>query len=103
MLGLAGSTSDAIYSLWLAESLGWRPALPHARQVTRSENGAFTAHPRLVVSPDGRLLLIRRGGIWADCFDMGPELRPCSALPRNSRRSFPERSEEIARLLQSHE
>lgn len=104
VLGLDHVPTDSVYSLWQAEGRGWRPAVGPAEELTYSEDGSFTADPRLVVTPDGGRLLIRRGGIWTDCLDIGDVLVPCPSLSPGfaspiSEQDFLARSARIERLI----
>jgi hypothetical protein len=103
MLGVDPVPTDVVYSLWRAEDIGWRPVLGPG-MMTYSEDGSFTADPRLVLTSDGKRLLIRRGGIWTDCFDVGFTLKPCAGLLLGypgSQEDFLPRSAEMERLIQS--
>ena len=45
----------------------WEPA----ETLTWSEDGGFTEDPKLVLVHE-RWLLVRRGGIWTDCYEISP-------------------------------
>jgi hypothetical protein len=68
----------------------WRPHDRHGvvwaletDQMTYSEDGRFTSNAMLVASRDGRRLLVQRGGIWTDCFDVKAELEYCDVQDLN--------------------
>ena len=71
------SLRDAAWSLWrpvdsfpvMLRSLG--------TQISYSEAASWTRDPALILSPDGRYLLVRRGGIWTDCLITEAELAAC--------------------------
>ncbi len=70
--------TDVAFAVWeRADGLHWRPLFTQAADITYSEDGSFTADPRLVVSRDGRHLLLRRGGIWTDCWTIEARPRLC--------------------------
>jgi hypothetical protein len=70
--------TDTVFAVWeQVGGLHWRPLHTRADEITYSEDGSFTDDPRLVVSKDGRYLLVRRGGIWTDCWSIGTSPRPC--------------------------
>ena len=104
VLGLDHVPTDSVYSLWRTEGRGWRPLVNPVEDLTYSEDGSFTADPRLVVTPDGERLLIRRGGIWTDCLDIGDALVPCPSLSPHfaspiTEQDFLARSARIERLI----
>ena len=102
MLTLEPGTTDTIFAVWLEEGWRWRPLFEGVTQVSYSEDGSFTENPALVVSRDGQHLLIRRGGLWTDCWRIGVASSPClpDALPTPVRRSeWFDRSDRIAALV----
>ena len=74
-LSVGPTLTDVTYDLWREERGGllWRriPA-----DLNYSEDGRFIGDERLVLSRDGRRLLVGRGGIWTDCLE-GVDFRPC--------------------------
>lgn len=46
-------------------------------QMTYSEDGRFTSNAKLVATGDGRRVLVQRGGIWTDCFEVEAKLQDC--------------------------
>lgn len=74
-LSVGPTLTDVTYDLWQETQGGllWRriPA-----DLNYSEDGRFTGDERLVLSRDGRRLLVGRGGIWTDCLE-GVDFRPC--------------------------
>ncbi|MEH3147201.1 MAG: hypothetical protein PGN34_18025 [Methylobacterium frigidaeris] len=78
MMTLEPGMTDAIYKLWEPHGWRWRSLFDAARHITYSEDFSFTTDPGVVASADGRHLLIRRGGIWTDCWRVeAAGLRPC--------------------------
>jgi len=89
--------TDTVFAVWeRMDGIRWRPLYAMPGQITYSEDGSFTADPRLVVSDDGRHLLLRRGGIWADCWPIGERPSPCPlGESPSSRDQWLERSRRI--------
>ena len=77
LLTLEPIPTDAVYALWETAGWGWRPVLQSVSEITYSEDGSFTKDPALILTPDGAHLLIRRGGIWADCVVVAKPWRTC--------------------------
>ncbi|MGU3539713.1 hypothetical protein [Methylobacterium sp. A54F] len=99
LMTLEPGLSDTMFALWQPEGLRWRTFLAAARDVTYSEDHAFTESPALVLAPDGRHLLIRRGGIWTDCWRIEKAVpQPClpegAGAPRE-RSAWLDRSDRI--------
>jgi hypothetical protein len=70
--------TDTVFAVWeQVGKLRWRPLHTRADEITYSEDHSFTDDPRLVVSNNGRYLLVRRGGIWTDCWSIGTSPAPC--------------------------
>lgn len=70
--------TDTVFSLWQPHDSYWSIWQEvEAYHLTYSENGDFTWDAKLVVAPEGDRLLVRRGGIWTDCFDVVDEIRNC--------------------------
>jgi len=93
--------TDTVFAVWeQADSLRWRPLYVMPDQITYSEDGSFTTDPRLVVSDNGAYLLLRRGGIWTDCWAIGrsPSLCLAGEVP-STRDEWLERSRRIAAVV----
>lgn len=72
-----GLGSEFAWSIWRPLGrTGFLWAL-ETDQMNSSEDGQFLSNPKLVAIQDGRRLLVRRGGIWTDCFDVGEDLEYC--------------------------
>ena len=102
VLTLEPVPTDAVYALWWVDGIGLRRMLRPVEQITYSEDGSFTDDPALVLTPDGRRLLIRRGGIWTDCVELTDPPRICrnaTEYPSGLREDFLARSEQIAALI----
>lgn len=103
MMTLEPGRTDAIFGLW--EKAGgwvWQAPFDAVSEITYSEDHTFTTDPRLVVTATGRHLLIRRGGIWTDCWAIATSLTPC--LPGEyispvRREDWISRSERIAAIV----
>lgn len=78
MMAIEPGITDTILGLW-EEPIGWfwQTLFKGGIEVTYSEDHSFTTNPRLVITADGRHLLIRRGGIWTDCWTIEARLKPC--------------------------
>lgn len=76
LLGVGPMPTDVDYQLWRSVGPGgvlWE----RAESLTWSEDGQFTQNPQLVLVRE-RWLLVRRGGIWTDCYEITPgELKSC--------------------------
>ncbi|MBU4136055.1 MAG: hypothetical protein KJ690_06530 [Alphaproteobacteria bacterium] len=76
LLGVGPMPTDVDYQLWRSVGPGgvlWE----RAESLTWSEDGGFTRNPRLVLVAE-RWLMVRRGGIWTDCYELTPGgLRSC--------------------------
>ena len=76
LLGIGPMSTDVDYQLW--RSVGpagqlWKPA----GTITWSEDGRFTEDPELVLVHE-RWLMVRRGGIWTDCYEiLANSLKSC--------------------------
>jgi hypothetical protein len=81
MLALEPMPTDTVFSLWEADGWRWRALVEPVVGITYSEDGSFTTDPALLSDPSEKHLLIRRGGIWTDCWSAEPRLTPC--LPSN--------------------
>jgi hypothetical protein len=71
LLGVGPMPTDVDYQLWRSvdpSGLFWE----RTEDLTWSEDGGFTENPRLVLVRD-RWLLVRRGGIWTDCYEIVAE------------------------------
>ncbi|WP_310541941.1 hypothetical protein [Phenylobacterium sp.] len=106
LLGVGPEPSDIVYVLWQSVDrwgVFWRPT---KYDLTYSDDGTQTADPALVVDPNGRRLLVRRGGLWTDCLDIETDIRACaSKVEEPSQRdseSWRARSEDIERLVGLH-
>lgn len=78
MMTIGPGMTDTIFGLW--EKVGgwsWQAPFETADAITYSEDHSFTTNPRLVVTDYGQHLLIRRGGIWTDCWVIATSLNPC--------------------------
>ena len=68
LLGIGPAPTDVDYQLWRSvgsAGLLWKPA----GTLTWSEDGRFTEAPALVLVHE-RWLMVRRGGIWTDCYEI---------------------------------
>ncbi len=76
LLGVGPMPTDVDYQLWRSVGAGgvlWE----RAESLTWSEDGGFTQDPQLVLVR-GRWLMVRRGGIWTDCYEItGDALTSC--------------------------
>lgn len=76
LLGVGPMPTDVDYQLWRSvgpAGLFWEPA----GTLTWSEDGRFTEDPELVLV-HARWLMVRRGGIWTDCYEIvGGALKSC--------------------------
>ncbi|MFD0938840.1 hypothetical protein [Methylobacterium trifolii] len=103
MMTIGPGITDTIFGLW--EKAGWwcwQTPFEAASDITYSEDHSFTSNPRLVVTADGRYLLIRRGGIWTDCWAIVTGLNSCLPGEQNSpdkREDWIDRSERIAGIV----
>jgi hypothetical protein len=79
LLGVGPMPTDVDYQLWRSVGPGgvlWE----RAESLTWSEDGQFTQNPQLVLVHK-RWLMVRRGGIWTDCYEITPgELRSCGGV-----------------------
>lgn len=97
-----GSNLRPYYKLWHAEGSEnpqWQPL----EEITLGlAVGVHQADPRLISSPDGKWLLVRRGGAWTDCIELKPRLRNCPGfddnLPEPESDAWFARSDAIERL-----
>lgn len=96
-----GST-DTICIIWEAEDkeqTKWREL---DVQITYSEDGSWTRDPALIAIADDQHLLVRRGGIWTDCIELGPPVRNCAGTQSYLARYKPDdwirQSDEIERI-----
>ncbi|MFY8143394.1 MAG: hypothetical protein ACOVMT_05885 [Caulobacter sp.] len=69
--------TDVSYSLWVSS-----PGAPFWRRHSRgylsySEDGSYIGDERLHVSANGKRLLVGRGGVWTDCFEINQDFTPC--------------------------
>ena len=73
----ASVITDVSYSLWLSlpGSLVWR-RLGKA-DLSYSEDGSYINDEALVVSANGKRLLVGRGGVWTDCLEITRDFSPC--------------------------
>tara|TARA_R110002124_G_scaffold218613_3_gene384480 strand:- start:720 stop:1427 length:708 start_codon:yes stop_codon:yes gene_type:complete len=70
LLGVGPTPTDVTYQLWRSVGSGgllWE----QAEVLTWSEDGRFTEDPKLVLVHE-RWLMVRRGGIWTDCYEITP-------------------------------
>lgn len=68
LLGVGPMPTDVDYQLWQSVGPGgvvWE----RAETLTWSEDGRFTQDPQLVLVRE-RWLMVRRGGIWTDCYEI---------------------------------
>lgn len=76
LLGVGPMPTDVDYQLWRSVGPGgvlWE----RAEILTWSEDGQFTQNPQLVLVRE-RWLMVRRGGLWTDCYEITPgELKSC--------------------------
>lgn len=73
----AAVITDVSYSLWTSSPGApfWRR---HAKgDLSYSEDGSYISDERLRVSANGRRLLVGRGGVWTDCFEIAQDFAPC--------------------------
>ncbi|QRM28238.1 hypothetical protein [Microvirga sp. VF16] len=103
MLGIESIPTDVVYRLWQAEDrygLVWRKLSDI--QLTYSEDGSWTDDPALIATPDGKRVLIRRGGIWTDCLEATQEFKQCpgvhGALDWTRPTEWLQQSEQIASI-----
>lgn len=79
LLGVGPMPTDVDYQLWRSVGPGgvlWE----RAESLTWAEDGQFTRNPRLVLVRE-HWLMVRRGGIWTDCYEITPgELRSCGGI-----------------------
>jgi hypothetical protein len=70
LLGVGPMPTDVDYQLWRSVGPGgvfWE----RSETLTWSEDGQFTRDPQLVLVNE-RWLMVRRGGIWTDCYEITP-------------------------------
>ena len=102
-LVIAPVPTDTVYDLWVDSG-------PFSQRVDTelgySEDGRFVGDERLVLSRDGRRLLVGRGGIWTDCLTVAATFAPCELgleHPLSDQPDFEKKmranSAEIAKLL----
>lgn len=96
------SLKNAAWSLWrtvdsfpmMLRSLG--------TQISYSEDLSWTHDPALILSPDGRYLLVHRGGIWTDCLVVENKMSACldtvSSLDWQKPEEWIRRSERIEEM-----
>lgn len=107
LMTLEPGFTDTSFRLWWPDGWRWKAVFDAGDQITYSEDGSFTSDPRLVLARDGRHLMIRRGGIWTDCWMIQPEMTsseptPCLAGEGNSpgsRSAWLDRSDRIAAAI----
>lgn len=107
MMTLEPVFTDTIFALWWPDGWRWQAVFDAGHQITYSEDGSFTANPRLVLSQDGRHLMIHRGGIWTDCWSIPAEMTPSEPTPclagqnhsPGRRREWLDRSDRIAAAI----
>ena len=79
LFGVGAMPTDVDYQLWKSVGPGgvfWRKA----EDLTWSEDGGFTEDPQLVLVKE-RWLMVRRGGIWTDCYEVtAAGLNPCGGI-----------------------
>lgn len=85
--GLADGRTFLLAQFPTIQDDAWAIWRPHDRlgivwtlatdQMTYSEDGRFTSNAKLVSTENGRRLLVQRGGIWTDCFDVDTNLEYC--------------------------
>jgi hypothetical protein len=103
MMTIEPGMTDTIFGLW--EKVGvwsWQAPFEAVSEITYSEDHSFTTDPRLVITDNSQYLLIRRGGIWTDCWAITTSLSPCLAGEYNSpekREDWISRSERIAAIV----
>jgi hypothetical protein len=103
MMTIEPGMTDTIFGLW--EKVGgwsWQAPFEAVSEITYSEDHSFTTDPRLVVTANGQHLLIRRGGIWTDCWAIATSLNPCLPGEYNSPDKWEDwisRSERIAAIV----
>lgn len=98
MMTIEPGTTDTIFALLLKDGWRWRPLFTGGTEVSYSEDGSFTEKPALVLTPGERHILIRRGGIWTDCWRVGGTLQPClrdSAYVPDTHSAWLDRSDRI--------
>lgn len=64
--------TDTVYDLWHTaepDELIWRRLVGEGA-LNYSEDGSFTENPRLLLSGNERILVLERGGIYADAIDL---------------------------------
>ena len=73
----AAVITDVSYSVWISSpgSIFWRR--PPNTNLSYSEDGGYINDERLVVSANGKRLLVGRGGVWADCLEITKDFTPC--------------------------
>ena len=103
MMTIEPGMTDTIFGLWeKAGGWSWKAPFEAVSEITYSEDHSFTTDPRLVVTANGQHLLIRRGGIWTDCWAIATTLNPCLPGEYNSpdkREDWISRSERIAAIV----
>lgn len=80
-LGETGTVwSDRSYDLWQEDAHGllWRRI---AVTLSGSRDGSFTGGEDLILSADGRSLLVLRGGYLTDCVSVGRAFAACNDVP----------------------
>ncbi|MCB5176384.1 hypothetical protein [Microvirga lenta] len=81
MLAIEPVPTDAVYNVWQSEdSFGLVWSRLRDVSLTYSEDGSWTEDPALVLTPNGKRLLVRRGGIWTDCLETTPGLEHCPGV-----------------------
>ncbi|MGF3027399.1 hypothetical protein ACQVP2_31905 [Methylobacterium aquaticum] len=78
MMTLEPVLTDTVLDLWEPHGWRWRSFL-NGGNATYSEDGSFTDAPLLVLAKDGRHLMVRRGGIWTDCWTTEAKPRSCAS------------------------
>ncbi|MBF9195317.1 hypothetical protein [Microvirga terrestris] len=103
MLGIQPVPTDEVYDLWQAKDargLVWQNLSDVS--LSYSEDGSWTKDPALVATPDGKHLLVRRGGIWTDCLVIAERLNACpgvsSTLDWTKPAEWLEQSDHIVRI-----
>lgn len=81
MMTLEPGFTDTSFGLWRPDGWRWQAVFDAGYQITYSEDGSFIEDPAVVLAPDSRHLMIRRGGIWTDCWEIKAEMKPSEPKP----------------------